>query len=57
MLSREISFAANRNLTLIEVATEEIITNTEAESALQDAVGVHGLRISVALYQRVLDEI
>ena len=45
-------------LGLIVGATRRgILTHAEAESALRDAVGVHGLRISVALYQRVLDEL
>lgn len=38
-------------------AKRGILTHAESETALRDAVGVHGLRISVALYQCVLDEL
>ena len=42
---------------LVGAARREILTHAEAEAALREAVGMHGLRISVALYQRVLDEL
>ncbi len=42
---------------IVGAAMRGIITNAEAETALSDAVGVHGFRISVALYQRVLNEL
>ena len=42
---------------IVGAAKRRILTNAEAESALRDAVGLHGLRISVILYQRVLDEL
>ena len=41
---------------IVGAAKREILTNAEAEAALRDAVGSHDLRISVTLYQRVLDE-
>ena len=40
---------------IVGAAKHGILTHAESESALREAVGVHGLRISVALYQRVLD--
>ncbi len=42
---------------LVGAAKRGILTHAESELALREAVGVHGLRISVALYQRVLDEL
>ena len=42
---------------IVGSAKRGILTNAEAESAFRDAVGNHGLRISLALYQRVLDEL
>lgn len=42
---------------IVGAAKRGILTHAEAESALRDAVGMHRLRISVALYQRVLDEL
>ena len=45
-------------LGLIVAATNRhLITHKEAESLLREAVSDHGLRISVALHQRVLDEL
>ena len=42
---------------IVGAAKRGILTHAEAETSLRDAVGLHGLRISVALYQRVLDEL
>ncbi len=42
---------------LVGAANRGILTRAEAETLVRDAVGQHDLRISVALYQRVLDEL
>ena len=39
---------------IVGAAKRGILTHAEAESALREAVGVHGLRISVALYRKRL---
>ena len=42
---------------LVESANRRLISRAEARANLQQAVGSHNLRISVALYQRILAEL
>ncbi len=42
---------------LLEAVRSDVLTKVEAKREVQKAVGEHGLRISVSLYQRVLEEL
>jgi predicted nucleic acid-binding protein len=42
---------------LLEAVRRNILSRSEAKQDVQKAVGEHGLRISVVLYQRILQEI
>ena len=42
---------------LLEAVRSDVLTKVEAKQGVQQAVGEHGLRISVSLYQRVLEEL
>jgi predicted nucleic acid-binding protein len=42
---------------LLEAVRRNLLSKAEAKQDVQKAVGEHGLRISVALYQRILQEV
>jgi len=42
---------------LLEAVRRNLLSKVEAKQDLQKAVGEHGLRIAVALYQRILQEL
>ena len=42
---------------LLEAVRRNLLSKAEVKQDVQKAVGEHGLRISVSLYQRILEEL